>query len=234
MTPERNPKLEPGWLAVLGDVFEQPFMHDLRRFLVEEKSQYTVYPPGKDIFAAFDHTPFAKVRVVILGQDPYHGPNQAHGLCFSVRPGVPPPPSLQNIFAEIEQDLGIARPRHGYLTHWADQGVLLLNTVLTVRAGQAGSHHGHGWEQFTDRVIAELNRRQDGLVFLLWGSPAQRKAAGVDRRRHLVLTAPHPSPLSAYRGFVGCKHFSQTNRWLQEHGHRAIDWGLPPLDTPFG
>jgi hypothetical protein len=138
MTPERNPKLEPGWLAVLGDVFEQPFMHDLRRFLVEEKSQYTVYPPGKDIFAAFDHTPFAKVRVVILGQDPYHGPNQAHGLCFSVRPGVPPPPSLQNIFAEIEQDLGIARPRHGYLTHWADQGVLLLNTVLTVRGRASG------------------------------------------------------------------------------------------------
>lgn len=231
---QRTPDLEPGWLAVLGDVFEQPFMHQLRQFLVEEKRQHTVYPPGKDIFAAFRHTPFQQVRVVILGQDPYHGPGQAHGLCFSVRPGVPPPPSLQNIFAEIQSDLGIVRPRHGYLTHWADQGVLLLNTVLTVRAGQAGSHQGRGWEVFTDRVIHELNRRQEGLVFLLWGSPAQRKAAGVDRNRHLVLTAPHPSPLSAHRGFLGCKHFSQTNAWLAARGQQIIDWGLPPLETPFG
>lgn len=234
MEQQRTPDLEPGWLAVLGDVFEQPFMHQLRQFLLEEKRHHTVYPPGKDIFAAFRHTPFHQVRVVILGQDPYHGPGQAHGLCFSVRPGVPPPPSLQNIFAEIQADLGIVRPRHGYLTHWADQGVLLLNTVLTVRAGQAGSHQGRGWEAFTDRVIHELNRRQEGLVFLLWGSPAQRKAAGVDRNRHLVLTAPHPSPLSAHRGFLGCKHFSQANAWLTAHGQPIIDWGLPPLETPFG
>jgi len=234
MPGSRTPQIEPSWLAVLGDAFDAPTMKALREFLVEEKRNHTVYPPGREIFAAFDHTPFDRVRVVILGQDPYHGAGQAHGLCFSVRPGVPVPPSLDNIFAEIRADLGVARPDHGCLVHWARQGVLLLNTVLTVRAGAPQSHAGRGWEQFTDRVIAELDRRRDGLAFALWGGPAQRKAASVDRRRHLVLSAPHPSPLSAYRGFLGCRHFSQINAWLAQQGGAAIDWGLPPAHTPLG
>ncbi|MBI5610077.1 MAG: uracil-DNA glycosylase [Deltaproteobacteria bacterium] len=230
----RSPNLEPSWMAVMGDVFDEEYMRELRAFLVEEKQKYTVYPPGKDIFNAFWYTPFDQVRVVILGQDPYHGPGQAHGLCFSVQPHVPPPPSLQNIFKEIHDDLGIGIPDHGYLVHWARQGVLLLNAVLTVRAGSPQSHAGQGWEAFTDRAIAELNRRRSDLVFALWGSPAQKKAAAVDRSRHLVLTAPHPSPLSAHRGFLGCRHFSQINRWLTEHGQPPIDWGLPPKTTPLG
>lgn len=230
----RAANLEPGWMAVMGDIFHEPFMRDLRAFLVEEKQRSAVYPPGKDIFAAFWATPFDQVRVVILGQDPYHGPGQAHGLSFSVPQGVSIPPSLQNIFQEIHTDLGLGVPDHGNLMHWARQGVLLLNATLTVRAGSPGSHTGQGWEVFTDRAIAELNRRHEGLVFLLWGSNAQRKGAIVDRSRHLVLTAPHPSPLSAYRGFLGCRHFSQTNQWLQRHAQPAIDWGLPPRSTPLG
>lgn len=221
-------------MAVMGDVFQEEYMGELRQFLVEEKQKYTVYPPGKDIFNAFWYTPFDQVRVVILGQDPYHGPGQAHGLCFSVRPHVPVPPSLQNIFKEIHDDLGIGIPDHGYLVHWARQGVLLLNACLTVRAGSPQSHAGQGWEAFTDRAIAELNRRRSDLVFALWGAPAQKKAAAVDRSRHLVLTAPHPSPLSAHRGFLGCRHFSKINRWLTEHGQPPIDWGLPPKTTPLG
>lgn len=183
-------------------------MADLRTFLQSEKQQ------GK---------------VVILGQDPYHGPGQAHGLSFSVRPGVRVPPSLQNIFQELHSDLGIAVPNHGCLTHWAEQGVLLLNAALTVEQGRAGSHQGKGWERFTDRVIDCLNRERDGLVFLLWGSYAQKKGALIDTRRHLVLKAPHPSPLSAHRGFLGCRHFSRANAWLAEHGEQPIDWSLPSL-----
>ncbi|MGH8125971.1 MAG: uracil-DNA glycosylase [Rhodanobacteraceae bacterium] len=228
MTDERL-KLEPSWKARLADHFDRPDMHALRNFLLAEKhAGKRIYPPGPQIFAALDATPFDAVRVVILGQDPYHGPGQAHGLCFSVRPEVPPPPSLQNIFAEIDSDLAIARPDHGCLTPWAHRGVLLLNSVLTVQAGNPGSHQGKGWEGFTDRVIDELNRNREGLVFLLWGAYAQAKGRLVDRSRHLVLNAPHPSPLSAHRGFLGCRHFSKTNQFLESNGQAPIDWSLPP------
>jgi len=189
-----------------------------------------IYPPGEQIFSALNATSFDQVRVVILGQDPYHGPSQAHGLCFSVQPGVPVPPSLKNIYKELQQDLGITIPAHGCLTHWAQQGVLLLNAVLTVQAGQANSHRGQGWEQFTDRIIALLNENATNLVFMLWGSYAQRKGAMIDRQRHLVLQAPHPSPLSAHRGFFGNGHFSRANEYLQQHGLPPVDWQLP--DTP--
>lgn len=229
---DRVPNLEPSWLRVLGDTFEQPYMRQLRAFLLTEKQEHIVYPPGPDIFNAFWLTPFENVRVVILGQDPYHGPGQAHGLCFSVKQGVKTPPSLLNIFKEIQDDLHIPPPSHGNLEAWAKQGVLLLNSVLTVRAGLPQSHSDKGWELFTDRVIVELNRRREGLVFALWGSPAQKKAASVDRSRHLVLTAAHPSPLSAYRGFLGCKHFSQINRHLTAVGKVPINWGLPNLSPP--
>jgi uracil-DNA glycosylase len=187
----------------------------------------TIYPAPKNIFAALDATPFEAVKVVILGQDPYHGPGQAHGLCFSVLPGVPVPPSLENIFREIERDLHIPRPDHGCLLPWARQGVLLLNAVLTVERGLAGSHQGKGWEGFTDAIVDHLNRERENLVFLLWGSYAQAKGKLIDTRRHLVLKAPHPSPLSAHRGFIGCGHFSRTNVWLREHGLAEIDWRLP-------
>jgi uracil-DNA glycosylase len=212
---------------VLGDEFERPYMHDLRAFLVDEKQRHRVFPPGPEIFAAFDLTPFDRVRVVVLGQDPYHGAGQAHGLAFSVRRGVRPPPSLENIFQELRTDLGVTRPAHGDLSAWARQGVLLLNTVLTVRENTAFSHRDHGWETFTDRVIDTLATRRDGLVFLLWGAPAGKKAARIDRNRHLVLTAPHPSPLSASRGFFGSRPFSRINAWLVERGEAAIDWALP-------
>ncbi len=231
-TTHKPPQLEPSWLAVMGDTFEQPYMQNLRAFLREEKRSQVVYPPGPDIFNAFWATPFDAVRVVILGQDPYHGAGQAHGLCFSVQPGVPPPPSLVNVFKEIQADTGIALPDNGNLMPWARQGVLLLNAVLTVRAGQPQSHANQGWEQFTDRAIAELNRRRDGLVFALWGTPAQRKAQSVDRSRHLVLTASHPSPLAAYRGFFGSKHFSQINAHLLARGGTPINWSLPSLLPP--
>lgn len=205
-------------------------MKSLQAFVASKREAGAVYPPKGDVFNALAHAPFEKVRVVILGQDPYHGAGQAHGLCFSVRRGVPAPPSLQNIFKELAGDAQVAppfaRPDHGELTTWADQGVLLLNAVLTVDAGNANSHAGQGWERFTDRVVKELNDRREGLVFMLWGSPAQKKAAGVDRRKHLVLTAPHPSPLSAYRGFFGCGHFSKANAWLKERGQAPIDWTL--------
>jgi uracil-DNA glycosylase len=222
-----NPRLPPSWLAHLAHEFEQPYMLQLKSFLLQERAHHAVYPPGRDMFAAFWHTPLDRARVVILGQDPYHGPNQAHGLCFSVKRPTPPPPSLVNIFRELSQSLGLPLPRHGDLTHWADQGVLLLNTVLSVRAHEAHSHRGQGWERFTDRVIAVLNAECDGLVFLLWGAPAGQKAAMIDARRHLVLRAPHPSPLSAHRGFLGCGHFAQTNAWLAARGHVPIDWSLP-------
>jgi uracil-DNA glycosylase len=227
MTDDRL-KLEPSWKARLGDHFDRPEMIALRGFLLAEKrAGKRIYPPGPQIFAALEATPFDAVAVVILGQDPYHGPGQAHGLCFSVLPGVPVPPSLQNVFAEIERDLHVPRPDHGCLLPWARRGVLLLNAVLTVEAGRPGSHQGKGWEGFTDRVIDELNRAREGLVFLLWGSYAQAKGRLVDRSRHLVLKAPHPSPLSAHRGFMGCGHFSRTNDFLQTNGKVPIDWSLP-------
>lgn len=218
-------RLEPGWKNALADQFSSDHMTQLRAFLLAEKQQgKVVYPPGQLIFNAFEHTPFDQVKVVILGQDPYHGPGQAHGLCFSVPEGVKPPPSLVNIFKEIERDLAKPVSKNGNLEHWADQGVLLLNATLTVQAGLAGSHQGKGWEQFTDAVIDQLNRQRDGLVFMLWGSYAQKKGALIDRQRHLVLTAPHPSPLSAHRGFIGCGHFSRANNWLSERGQAPIDW----------
>ncbi|MGN6313795.1 MAG: uracil-DNA glycosylase [Rhodanobacteraceae bacterium] len=221
-------KLEPSWKARVGDHFEQPEMLALREFLLEEKrAGKRIYPPGPRIFTALNSTPFDRVKVVILGQDPYHGPDQAHGLCFSVLPGVPPPPSLVNIFTEIERDLGIPRPDHGCLIPWAQRGVLLLNAVLTVEESRPGSHQGKGWEGFTDRVIDVLNREREGLVFLLWGSYAQAKGRLIDRRRHHVLQAPHPSPLSAHRGFIGCGHFSAANAWLERQGQVPVDWALP-------
>ena len=207
-------------------------MRRLADFLREEiRAGKTIYPPMRRIFAALDSTPFDAVKVVILGQDPYHGPGQAHGLCFSVLPGIEIPPSLQNIFGELERDLKIPRPDHGCLLPWARQGVLLLNAVLTVERGRAGSHHGRGWEGFTDAVVENLNREREGLVFLLWGNPAQSKGRLVDVQRHRVLKAPHPSPLSAHRGFIGCCHFSLANQWLTDRGEAPIEWRLPPAAT---
>lgn len=221
-------KLEPSWKARIGDYLERPEMQALSAFLrAEKQAGKVIYPPGPDIFAAFDHAPFDTVRVVILGQDPYHGPNQAHGLCFSVRPGVQTPPSLQNIFKEIQRDLGIAPPDHGCLTPWADRGVLLLNAVLTVERGMANAHQGKGWEGFTDAAIDALNREREGIVFMLWGSYAQKKGQLIDTRKHRVLKSVHPSPLSAHRGFIGCGHFSAANQYLTEHGQAPIDWSLP-------
>ncbi|KQX97613.1 uracil-DNA glycosylase [Rhodanobacter sp. Root480] len=222
-------RLEASWKARLEDYLRRPEMQALAAFLRAEKAAgKRIYPPGPAIFSAFDHTPFDAVRVVILGQDPYHGPGQAHGLCFSVPVGVRVPPSLDNIFKEIQRDLGIARPDHGCLTPWADRGVLLLNSVLTVEEGRAGAHQGKGWEGFTDAAIAALNHEREGLVFLLWGAYAQRKGSLIDRNRHCVLTSVHPSPLSAHRGFLGCGHFSAANQYLESRGQAPIDWSLPP------
>ena len=225
-------KLEPSWKARIGDYLQRPEMQALAGFLrAEKRACKAIYPLGSEIFAAFGHAPFDAVRVVILGQDPYHGPSQANGLCFSVRPGVQTPPSLVNIFKEIERDLGIPPPDHGCLTPWADRGVLLLNSVLTVERGLAASHQGKGWEGFTDAAIDALNREREGLVFMLWGSYAQRKGQLIDTRRHCVLKSVHPSPLSAHRGFLGCGHFSAANRYLEAHGQAPIDWSLPPRAT---
>ncbi|HXO99587.1 MAG TPA: uracil-DNA glycosylase [Luteibacter sp.] len=222
-------KLEPSWKERIGDYLERPDMLALSNFLRDEKAHgKVIYPPGPEIFNAFAHTPFENVRVVILGQDPYHGPGQAHGLSFSVRPGVRIPPSLLNMFKEIEDCLGIPRPDHGCLTPWADRGVLLLNAVLTVEAGQAASHQGKGWEGFTDAAIDALNREREGLVFMLWGSHAQKKGQLIDGKRHLILRSVHPSPLSAHRGFMGCAHFAQANAYLESRGEAPIDWSLPP------
>lgn len=220
--------LEASWLTQLQKEFDLDYMRRLSDFLRQQKAQgKTIYPRGSEIFNAFELTPFEQVKVVILGQDPYHGPGQAHGLCFSVQPGVPVPPSLLNIFKELEQDLKIPISAHGCLTCWAEQGVLLLNSVLTVEKARAASHQGRGWERFTDQVISQLNGRREGLVFLLWGSYAQRKGQLIDRNRHLVLKAAHPSPLSAHRGFLGCGHFSKTNEFLQSKGLSTIQWQLP-------
>jgi len=222
---KREIKLDPSWKSKLADEFDLPYMAELRKFLIERKSHGAViYPPGDLIFNALNTTPFDQVKVVILGQDPYHGPGQAHGLCFSVQDGVVLPPSLVNIYRELSEDTGCPPPAGGNLQHWAEQGVLLLNAVLTVEKGNAGAHQGKGWERFTDRVVSELNQARDGLVFLLWGSYAQKKGAMIDRDRHLVLTAPHPSPLSAHRGFFGCRHFSKANEWLQRKGQAPIRW----------
>jgi uracil-DNA glycosylase len=219
-----NPQIEDSWKALLSDEFTASYFISLKEFLVEEKKKYLVFPPGKFIFNAFNQTPFHRVRVVILGQDPYHGTGQAHGLCFSVPPGIALPPSLVNIFKELQNDLGIPIPRNGNLEKWAQQGVLLLNATLTVRANYAGSHQGKGWEQFTDAVIKKISQERVGIIFLLWGKYAQAKENLIDQNRHYILKAAHPSPLSAYNGFIGCRHFSKTNDLLVRHGMAAIDW----------
>ena len=221
-------KLREEWLTLLADEFSQSYMRELSIFLRQEKAAgKIIYPDGSNIFSALEATPPSAVRVVILGQDPYHGQNQAHGLCFSVRRGRPTPPSLRNIYQELQSDLGIEPPAHGNLNSWAEQGVLLLNSVLTVEAGQAGSHQGRGWECFTDRIVTLVSADPSPKVFLLWGSYAAKKGAGIDGRRHLILKAPHPSPLSAYRGFFGCAHFSAANRFLEAENRGAVDWQLP-------
>ena len=230
MNPELDRvRLHPSWKARLAEPLSSPQMQVLRAFLLQQREKgVRMYPPASQIFAALDTTPFEDVKVVILGQDPYHGPGQAHGLSFSVPPGVPVPPSLANIFAEIKRDLGHEPPDHGCLQAWAERGVLLLNAVLTVEAGRAGAHQGKGWEGFTDAVIHCLSSEREGLVFMLWGSYAQAKGRIIDRNRHAILKAPHPSPLSAYRGFIGCGHFSAANRYLQGAGGTPIDWSLTP------
>lgn len=220
----------PSWQAVLAEQFQMPYMLALDEFLKEQKTQSKIiYPHSDNWFHALETTPLYDVKVVILGQDPYHQPGQAHGLCFSVMPGVKVPPSLVNIYKELESDLGLPRPDHGYLESWAQQGVLLLNSVLTVEQSNAGAHQSKGWETFTDQIIQVVNQHCDNVVFLLWGSYAQKKGACIDQARHLVLKAPHPSPLSAHRGFLGCQHFSQTNQYLQQQGKVPIDWQLPSL-----
>ncbi len=205
-------------------------MQQLKLFLLEQKqARKVIYPESNNIFNAFNSTPLDQVKVVILGQDPYHGPNQAHGLCFSVQPGVQTPPSLQNMYKEIHRDLDLPIPGHGFLQSWANQGVFLLNATLTVEQAKAGAHQGQGWEQFTDRAIQIVNEQREGVVFLLWGSYAQKKGQLIDGRKHLILRAPHPSPLSAYRGFMGCGHFSKVNEYLEAKGQAPIDWRLPSL-----
>jgi len=221
--------LPDSWERWLGAEFQAPYMQQLKAFLAAEKAaRKTIYPHSSDWFRAFELTPLDEVRVVILGQDPYHGPGQAHGLCFSVREGIKPPPSLVNIYKELAQDLGVTPVNHGHLEAWARQGVLLLNTSLTVEEGNAGSHRGKGWETFTDRAIETVNAEAPPCVFLLWGSHARQKKALVDQERHLVLESPHPSPLSAHRGFFGNHHFSRANAFLAEHGRSTVDWQLPP------
>jgi uracil-DNA glycosylase len=221
-----DPIIEEGWKSVLMDQFQSPYFRTLKEFLMEEKKKYTLYPPGRLIFNAFQRTPFEKVKVVILGQDPYHGSGQAHGLCFSVPQGIPKPPSLVNIFKELHSDLGIPIPEHGNLEKWADQGVLLINATLTVRDSQAGSHQKHGWETFTNRVIEVVSQEKSGVVFLLWGRFAQAKESLIDSGKHLILKSAHPSPLSAYNGFFDCRHFSKANDYMENQGKTRIDWTL--------
>jgi uracil-DNA glycosylase len=226
-TQEKPGQLHPSWQTVLGAELDKPYMHALKAFLQKEKADgKTIFPPGPLIFNAFNHTPFDQVRVVIIGQDPYHGPDQAHGLSFSVPAGIPPPPSLVNIFKEIQSDLGIRMSGRGDLTPWAAQGVLLLNATLTVQMANAGSHQNRGWETFTDAAIAALNAQREGLVFVLWGSYAQKKRAMIDPNKHLILKSVHPSPLSAHRGFFGTRQFSKINEYLTAHGQTPITWQL--------
>lgn len=215
------------WAEKLSGEYKKPYYRELFRFVKEEYSKVVVYPPSEDIFNAMHLTPLSKVKCVVIGQDPYHEPGQAHGLCFSVKPDIKIPPSLENIYKELHDDIGFEIPEHGYLEEWAKQGVLLLNTVLTVQAHRAFSHRGKGWEQFTDAIIRTVNEVDRPVVFLLWGKPAQEKKALLNNPRHLILEAPHPSPLSAYRGFFGCRHFSKTNDFLVQHGETPIDWSLP-------
>ena len=219
-----NVRIDESWRQVLQPEFDKPYFELLTDFVRQAYATRQCFPPAKYIFRAFDLCPFDKVRVVIIGQDPYHDVNQAHGLCFSVQDGVKIPPSLENIYKELHRDLGKPIPISGNLTHWAEQGVLLLNATLTVEAHKAGSHQGKGWEELTDAAIQALNNQRENIVFMLWGSYAQRKGQFIDRKRHLVLTAVHPSPLSAYRGFIGCGHFSQANNYLQQHGEAPINW----------
>jgi uracil-DNA glycosylase len=227
MPEKQKIQLHDSWLKHLKAEFDQPYMQQLRAFITAQRSAgEIIYPPASQVFNALNSTHFDKVRAVIIGQDPYHGPGQAHGLCFSVAKGVQTPPSLKNIFKEINADLGLPIPAHGCLQSWADQGVLLLNAVLTVQKKQAGSHANKGWEQFTDSVIQALSEQRKGLVFLLWGSYAQKKGQFIDANRHLVLKSVHPSPLSAHRGFIGCKHFSKANSYLKSHGVSEIDWSI--------
>jgi uracil-DNA glycosylase len=218
-------QIEESWKQELKEQFESPYFLELRKFLVREKEQFRIFPPGKLIFSAFDHTPFERVKVVIIGQDPYHGPGQANGLCFSVSPGIRKPPSLVNIFKELQSDLGIPVPESGNLEAWADQGVLLLNATLTVRASEPGSHQGKGWEKFTDEVIRTVSERKKGVVFLLWGRFAHTKEELIDKNKHHILKAAHPSPL-ARGAFFGCRHFSKTNELLKQEGHSPIDWKI--------
>ncbi|TDF81727.1 uracil-DNA glycosylase [Pseudomonas sp. H9] len=230
MTDDDRIKLEPSWKEALRAEFDQPYMQQLREFLRQEYAAgKEIYPPGPLIFNALNSTPLDKVKVVILGQDPYHGPGQAHGLCFSVQPGIPTPPSLVNIYKELQRDLNIDIPKHGYLQSWAEQGVLLLNTTMTVERANAASHAKKGWEFFTDRIIQVVSETQPNTVFLLWGAHAQSKQKLIDATKHLVLKSVHPSPLSAYRGFLGCGHFSRTNKFLEQHGLTPVDWRLPAL-----
>lgn len=221
-----NPEIESSWKELLIDEFNQDYFINLKKFLLEEKQNNIIYPKGSDIFNAFNFTPFNKLKLVILGQDPYHGEGQAHGLCFSVPHGIKIPPSLVNIYKEMESDLGIKSPQHGNLEKWAKQGVFLLNATLTVRKNQAGSHQNKGWEIFTDRVISLISEKSENIVFLLWGSYAQKKSTLIDAKKHLILKSVHPSPLSAYRGFFGCKHFSKSNDFLISKNIEPIDWTL--------
>ncbi|MGI6718128.1 MAG: uracil-DNA glycosylase [Bacteroidales bacterium] len=222
-----NPKIDNSWLNTLKNEFNSDYFIELKNFLIEEKKNYIIYPPGNKIFAAYDNTPFDKVKVVIIGQDPYHNPNQAHGMCFSVNKGVAIPPSLQNIFKELHNDIGCKIPDHGNLTEWAKEGVLLLNAILTVRQFVAGSHRNKGWEKFTDATIKILSENKKNLVFILWGNYAKEKKHLIDSSKHLILTAAHPSPLSANKGgFFGCKHFSKTNEYLIEHNIEPINWEI--------
>lgn len=231
MSSPREIKLHDQWRQAIASEFDKDYMQSLREFLIQRKQQGAViYPPANQWFAALNTTPFEKVRVVILGQDPYHGVDQAHGLCFSVTPGIKVPPSLANIYKEIKSDLGIDQPNHGCLISWAQQGVLMLNATLTVEDGNAGAHQGKGWEQFTDQIIKAVNQQREGVVFMLWGSYAQKKSTIIDSSRHLILKSVHPSPLSAYRGFFGCGHFSAANDYLQQSGVEPIDWQLPESD----
>ncbi|MDA0901833.1 MAG: uracil-DNA glycosylase [Proteobacteria bacterium] len=227
MTDKKAP-LPESWMEYLGEEFEKDYMLKLSSFLKEQlRKNETIYPQASEIFSAFHLTPLDKVKVVIIGQDPYHGPSQAHGLCFSVKPKITPPPSLKNIYKELNSDLGLQMPNHGFLESWAKNGVLMLNNVLTVQKGKPASHKGQGWEIFTDKVVEIVNEKCQNLVFLLWGSHAQKKAANVDRNKHLVLESPHPSPFSAHKGFLGNKHFSKTNQYLEKNSIKPIDWSLP-------
>jgi uracil-DNA glycosylase len=221
-----NPIIHESWKEALRAEFTHPYMEELKAFLIEEKKNYTIFPQGSNIFNAFNSTPFENVKVVILGQDPYHGPGQAHGLSFSVQHGVPLPPSLQNIFKELVSDIGCPYPKSGDLSHWAHEGVLLLNTLLTVRSGEPFSHKERGWERFTDQVIRTLSLQREHIVFILWGAPAGKKTSLIDAGKHLILKAPHPSPLSSYRGFFGSKPFSRTNIYLTSQGIDPIEWCL--------